>query len=92
MTMTETAADARTARIVRDVFISLEQPVRERNGSESLRQVCVKRGETAFVTAEQAMIFDTGLMPEGATAESLEAELSSSLAEYQASRRDVGVL
>jgi hypothetical protein len=82
----------REPRIVRHVWIYLEQAVRMRDGSEALRQTQVWRGEVAHVTPEQAALFDLALMPAGATIEDMDRERELRQAEYRQQRQSVGRL
>jgi hypothetical protein len=87
--MSDTKIEQREARLVRYVFIDIEQPVRLPDGSEILRSGPVWRGQTAYVTPRQAIDYDLALMPAGAAVEDIEREIEEKRQEFYSTRQSV---
>jgi len=87
--MSDTKIEQREARLVRYVYVEIEQPVRLPDGSEVLRIGPKWRGETVHVTARQAIDYDLGLMPAGSTVADIEREMEERRAEFYSTRQSV---
>jgi hypothetical protein len=86
---TTATAPKREPRVVRDLFLAIDQPTRLRDGSEVLLYGPVWRGEIAYVTPQEAALFDTSLMGPGETIEDFQRELEQQQAEYRSTRQSV---
>jgi hypothetical protein len=84
-----TTTTKREPRVVRDIFLAVDQPERLRDGSEILRYRPVWRGEVAMLTADECARFDTSVMGPDETLADFEAELAAQQAEYRSTRQSV---
>jgi hypothetical protein len=89
MSTTATEAPKREPRVVRDIFLAIDQPTRLRDGSEVVRYMPIWRGEVAYVTVQEAAMFDTSLMGPGETVEDFQRELEQQQLEYRSTRQSI---